>query len=830
MLRRTLLLCGSAAVSLLCASPALALALDETAPAAGERSIVLTGPGQDDINPTQKVVVLTVPVRHGPQYLGDALVSISPDDQVTLSAERLFTLLSPLVEGRTLQALREEADLSLPKLMQSGVSLAYNPQELAVDVTIAPDRVASRTIKVSGPAYEPVGEVLAPAAFSAYLNSRGNIDYLHGEGGVQTPLLYLDGAARLGPVVLEGEGFWQVSGSGKDVRRVGSRLVFDDRDRLVRWTAGDLQPVGRGFQGLPEIAGLSVFRTYGVLEPQRIARPRGNRAFTLLSPSTIEVEVNGQMIRRLTLDPGNYDLSDFPFTQGANDVRLTIIDSAGQRQLLRFDYFFDQTQLETGLTEFGLYAGVLAPGGAGGPNYSNDPAISGFIRRGVSERLTLGLNAQADRNAQMAGGEGLWSTPIGTLGAVVAMSHNPDRGIGSAASLTFQRLASRGTNGAESLNLFVEQRSRAFSVMGSAQVENPFSWEAGGGYTRGFGPRLYSGIDGRYSRGRGEQSDIFYARGTTGYRVTDAITISGDLRWEKDSFERRLSGLLTATVRLGAYATVRADYDTRFDKARLSYSTFRGHGVGAYNLAADLDRSSVGTGANIAANYFANRAELGFSHYGSFDNRFATSLSQRSSVRFGSSIAIADGTVSVGRPIYDSFAIVRGHSSLRDASVEVERTPTGHVAETGLLGTAVHPNLPAFLTRTVTVEAPDAPPTADLGAGAFRVFPAYRSGYVLTVGSAFNVSAVGRLLNSDEEALALTTGTATLIGGESREPLALFTNKDGRFGVTGLGPGRWLIRMNDADQSRFVIEIAADAEGVVTLGELRSTTSTEQDI
>ena len=813
------ILLGSGAAML--AAPAAAAAAQEHARQVEASQVLIPPSAGDDVNPTQRAITLTVPLRESGRYRGDVVITIAPDDAISVSASRLVDLLAEVLDRKTLDRLRAAVALDVAELRAAGVVVRYNAQDLALDVEVALERRASRDVQVSALDAGQVGEVVTPARVSGFLNARSNVDFLHGDGGLAAPLIYLDAAVRVAGVVAESDALWQPGGDGPSFTRAGSRLVHDDRERLVRWTAGDLQPIGRGFQSLPEMAGISLFRSFGVLEPQRIARPRGGRAFVLTRPSTVEVSVNGQLARRVQLDPGNYDLRDFPFTQGANDVRLSIRDDAGRTQMLNFNIFLDQNQLGRGLTEFGAYVGVLAAPGLRGPKYSDQFAASGFVRRGLGDQLTVGLNAQGGAGAQLGGVEGIWSSPVGTFAGTASLSNVRNHGFGSALLMSFQRTSSGTDSTASSVNLFVERRSRNFGALGTLDPSNPFAWEAGGGYSRAIGNAIFAGIDGRYSRGRGEQPSIYNARGTIGWRLSDALNLATELRWERDNFDRRLSGLLTATMRLGRSSNLRADYDTRFDRARLSYSTFRGYGVGAYNLAADIDRSAAGSGANVTANYVANRAELGFSHFGSFDNLFGQSLTQRSSLRIGSSLSFADGSVAVGRPITDSFAIVRGHRSLEGARVEVESTAFGRIAETSRIGAAVHPALASYIGRTLAIDVPDAPVTAELGLGSFRLLPPYRSGYRLTVGSANNVTALGRMLDAQGQPVSLTSGTAVDLAERGREPVALFTNRDGRFGVTGLAPGRWEIRMNDDAGSVFLLLIATDAAGMVTVGDLR---------
>jgi len=817
---------------MLAAPAALHASQPGATPQAQERRIVIDGAtlaadGSARLNTTGKTVTLTVPAKDGPRYLGDILLTVSPDDRVEFSAERLLDLLANVLDPDVLRTLRAsfagKSTLTPADFQQSGIGIRYNPQTLDLELDIASERRASRTVNVSPLDRARIGEFVDPARFSAYVNVRGSLDYLHQgfNDGLQEPVFFMDGATRFAGIVLESEIAWQPGVENRpDFQRIGSRAVFDDQKHLIRWTAGDLQPVARGFQAAPDIGGISIFRSYSVLEPQTIVRPRGDRSFRLERPSTVEVNVNGQMVRRLQLAPGTYDLRDFPFTQGANDIRLSVLDDTGRSELLRFNVFLDQSQLAKGLSEFGLYAGVMAPLLPDGPHYTDDFAFTGFYRRGISDYVTLGANAQADRRTLMGGIEGVLGTSIGTFGGNFSVSDIKRVGTGWAGILTFQRLIQRSGGRADSLNLSVEARSRWFGPVGTILPSNPFQYEIGAGYSHAFNDYLYGGLDGRFSKGRDLQRDTHNYRATLGWRISDSVSMTADGRYERDNLGSRLGALISLTVRLGRYSSLRGDYDTRFDRARVSFQTLHGQGVGSYNVAADVERTNQGSGVNVNGNYFANRAELGLSHFGTFENDFGDSTSQRSSLRFASSFAFADGHASIGRPIYDSFAIVRGHPGLKGAGVIVDPSPYGYTASTGMLGSGLHPSLSSYSERTIAIDAPKAPAGVDLGQGSFRVFPPYRSGYDLVVGSAYTVTVLGRLLNRDGEPVALVTGTAVELAHPDNEPVPVFTNRDGRFGAPGLAPGKWRITMLDPLNSSFTIAVPDKAEGIIRLGDL----------
>lgn len=824
---RSFLLLGTSAAILLPGMTAHAEEAQHLAMATAQETPVAPAARSQRLNSTGRTIVLTVPAKDGATFLGDVPLTIGADDSLSFPTERLFQLMDRVLAPTVLETLRTNlagtTTTGPTELGRAGLQVSYDPRTLELQFFIPAEHRASRNLSVSALDRERIGDRLRPAGFSAYLNMRGSLDYFESgfDTGLASPVMLLNGAVRAGSIVAETDAIWSPGADGVDFQRLGSRLVHDDLNRLVRITAGDLQTQAQGFQSAPDIAGISIYRSYSVLNPQQIIRPRGDRSFRLERASTVEVLVNGQQIRRLQLAPGNYNLRDFPFAQGANDIRVNILDDTGRSETLHFDIFLDQSQLAKGLSEFGLYAGVKAPLGIHGPVYSNDWIMSGFYRRGITDNLTLGVNMQADHDLQMVGTEAVIGTPIGTIGGQIAWSHVRGLGDGMAAQATFRRQFVRADGQADNLNLFAEHRSRRFAPATFYLPDNPYKYEVGGGYSHSFGPTFYAGVDARFSKGRGINPDVHSYRLTGGWRLTSTATLAAETRWQQDSRGRELSGFLTLTVRLGTSASLRSEFDTRDNRARVSYQELHGSGVGSYNITADAERSDFGSSASVNASYYTNRAELGFSHFGNFTPDFGSSTSQRSTLRVGTSIALADGAVSVGRPIYDSFAIVTPHPSLKKADVLVDPTSFGYAANTGTLKSATMPSLSSYAERTVTVDVKNAAPGVDIGQGSFRLFPEYRSGYVLQVGSAYNITAIGQMLDIDGQPVALVAGTATELAKPDRPPVTLFTNRQGRFGATGLAPGKWRLQMLDDKKSTYEIDLKSDAEGIVRLGEIK---------
>lgn len=786
-----------------------------------------------DLNPSQREIRLTIAAVDGPVILGEMPVVVTADDRLRIGARRVLDLLAESVDAHRLRALEGSIlaprEISAEEFEQSGIGLRFDPKKLTLEFVIPSEMRASRNLQISALDHGQVGDFVQPEDFSAYLNIRGALDFVEDgpSTGFQELTFFLDGATRIGDVVLESEAFWQPGANGTpDFQRQGSRLVYDDLNSLFRLTAGDLQPVARAFQVTPNMAGISLARSYSELRPQQIIRPRGNRSFLLERPATVEIFVNGSLARRTRLNPGNYNLNDFPYTQGANDIRVNIIDDSGRQETLRFNIFLDQTQLAEGLTEFAVHLGVQAPLSADGPDYSDDPVFTGFARHGVSDGLTVGGNLQLDERSAMGGVEAVFGTSFGTFASNFALSHVDTVGEGWAATMSFQRLFQRPQGFADSLNVFVETRSEKFAPISFFVPINPFEFEVGGGYSHALSDRAFVGVDGRYSKARAGFTDQHNYRLSGGYRVNDRISLNAEARYERNNFRDEVSAFISVNIRLGGFSSGRVQYDTRDNRARASFQTLTGQGVGSFNLSADIERSDFGSGFNFNGNFYSNVGEFGLAHFGDFNGDFGQSRSQRTSMRMATSIAFAGDSLAIGRPIYDSFAIIKPHAKLKGEKILIDPTISGRVADTSPLGAGVHPSLNSYSERTITVEAPDAAAGTDLGTGSFRVIPQYRSGYKMIVGSEYSMTAIGTLLNSAGAPVTLAIGKITQLETDNPMTYEVFTNREGRFGIPGLAPGKWQLEMLDEYSTTVVIEIPDTPDvNVVHIGNVRATGS-----
>lgn len=804
------------------ASP-VAGAADASLPQSDEVVRTAPRPNPERLNPSGRDIHLGGPLQDGQFILGEVDYVLTADDQLLVDLSSFMPLLQTRLSEQAFArlAVGTTGRQSVPSeaLADLGVQIEYNPANFGLILRLNPDDRPLQTISINGgrPTAAPV--LTSPARFAASLSGYLTSSYVHESAGTDkgfdTPNLILDGAMRFGGAVLETEATVY-----NDVRRDGTRLIYDDLARTARYSLGDLEVASRGFSGAAPMLGVGIVRSYSQLDPQRNIQPRGQRTFTLERAATVETFVNGRPVQSTRLEAGTYDIRDFPFAQGANDVRMVIRDDAGRETSINFSLNFDRTLLAEGLAEFGLFAGTETDTGTDGLSYSDRVAVSGFYRRGMSETVTAGTNFRYSDGDGVVGAEVIWASPVGAIGGDVAISSVDAIGEGWALNLGYE-LAFGPEDRTRSLSATFQTVSENWASPGADRANNPFAWEAGLTYSQPLTSTQYVAFDTFYSSGRYNHPDQMTFRGSYGWRL------SPNLMWlmegiYEDRADRQDYGVrLTLNYRLGASSSVRAEVDTFRDRQRIEYNTLRGQGVNSVSLGGSIDHTRDSYGVNASANAILNRAELGATHQTLFSSDGGKVSDQRTILRAGSAIVFADGAFAVSRPVYDGFAIFDPHPSMKGAPVYIDPHRGHYTARSGLLGGAVTPEVSAYSLRTVTYDAPEAPTGYDVGTGTAQLVAPYRAGYRIAVGSDYSASVVGRLLQEDGTAMALWIGEAVEVSNPTRAPVRIFTNAAGRFSMSGLRPGLWRVQSSDTTDTVYYIDVPADAEGLYRAGELK---------
>lgn len=784
------------------------------------------------INPTGRDVTLTVPLsEYGP--LGQVRITITKDARILMSANDLLNALARETKPAALAPLKAATDakgeISIAAAAKAGFPIKYDPNAIELSIQIPVDALNARKLSFG---FDPEAEAVQPdrsSEVAAFLNYRiGEVYQISGPNrGKYLFLGDLELGGRLGRTV----SFDNFATIDQDARhpftRTGSQLYYDLPGPAIRITAGDLQTQTTAFQTDPQISGINVSHLVSNFFPTFSTTSSSSQNITLTRSADVQILINNVPVTQLHLNPGTYNLRNLPLAQGANNMKAIITDDTGQRRVVNFSFFSDVDLLSPGITEYTASVGILAPLGLNGPHYeTGEPVFSGFYRRGITQQLTAGVNLQADRHNALFGVDATLGTRIGLFGANLAANHLSNGSAGVA--MRFQYRYADDTNTlyqARTFDLAVEYRSKHFSDVDAINAINTEKLLFSADFNQPLTQSISFQLNGNYAMSRERHQDTGAVSAVLSWQAPFETTFSAGVTYQWAPKEptgfgnlngRGFSFLVSLTHRFGNNTLVDASA-SRFEQ-RADFSRSPSRPIDDYFLNGDFSHTQFGYSGDASAGYETNRGNIEAT-YNTALNSDGSIASQQVGAFFDGSIDFAGGKIGIGRHINDSFAIISGDPSLQGRQVIIQSQFAGEeVARSGTFGPAVVP-IGSYNRQVVPYDVKDLPPGYDLGAGNFQVYPWYHSGYALKVGSPYNVTALGHMVDADGQPLSLRTGSAVSLTDPHAPHRDVITNRTGRFVAIGLSPGRWRITM--AGGYTYEITITKEAGMLVQSGDLR---------
>ena len=786
--------------------------------------------------PMPDLIFVNLPVSIDGRIVGNVNAGVTGTFLYSIDRQSWLSFANGHFAPEVIERIADAGDghtIPVVAFIEEFIDIFFDPAALEIKIDLADSRRQTREVSlrrngINLSNYDLPGR-------SAYLNFNLQQDYrwnsnLAGEDSLDT-LVDIDGAMTLfgNPrLVLEGGASRYFDDSfNSGWRRSEIRLIHDDMQRALRYSVGDIYYRATEFQRSPPLLGLSIERAFSEIQPQRNITPTGTRSFTLSQLSTVEIYVNGLFQNTLRLEPGRYDLSDFAVNAGVNEVSLLITDPSGQQRRIEFSLFSDPSLLTRGLSEFSFNAGYQrgVADVAGGIGYDYDaPALSGFYRYGVTDYLTLGASIQGTALQQIAGGEVSLSTPLGILAGNLSASELEGVGRGAAASLRWSYDFLIGGGRPHELDLVAVARDDLYTYFGQELPGLQSKSELRARYSAAGPFASYISVSARYAEpfDEIEPVDKVYS-----FNVTRRFgPVNFSLRLEQEVAEiSEARAILRFSVPIGERQLGSAQWDTFDQSGELTLGRLQRDVVGDFSGGLALRSSAGSYRADLGAFYTGNRFQVGLDHtYTQFDGA-GEEPDQLSTMRLGSSLAYADGAVALGRPIQDSFIMVRRHKSLDGSRILVDERQDGHAAVADRFGPAVVPAVGSYVTRRVRWEAESAPFGYDMGDIEANAFPLYRSGMTYMVGSEASITVIGQVQDTRGQPIAMTVGKISAIDGRELPTVTTFTNKIGRFVAQGLAPGDYQIVFPDRGNLTVEFRIEEGAVGMIELGLIRERVS-----
>lgn len=226
-------------------------------------------------------------------------------------------------------------------------------------------------------------------------------------------------------------------GSGARGARLDTTAEFDDPDSLSRVLVGDAVSGSLDWSRAVRFAGVEYARDFS-LRPSLVTIPLPAFFGDAAVPTTVDVYSGSAHVFEQDLQPGPFELRDLPVVTGAGTATIVTTDVLGRQATQSVSLYTTADLLAPGLTSFAFDAGFLRRG-YGERSFDYDqPILSGTLRYGAGETVTIEGHGEASPGLGMAG-FGV-ATGIGAVGAfsVDGAISTSGAGTGWLGSATFQ--------------------------------------------------------------------------------------------------------------------------------------------------------------------------------------------------------------------------------------------------------------------------------------------------------------------------------------------------------------------------------------------------------
>jgi outer membrane usher protein len=185
---------------------------------------------------------------------------------------------------------------------------------------------------------------------------------------------------------------------------------YNDQERLLSYTAGDLVTGALSWNGAVRMGGVQLSRNFA-LRPDLITYPVPSFSGGAAVPSTVDLFINNAKVESAMLQPGPFTFDSLPLISGAGQATVVTTDIQGRQISTNVPFYVTNTLLRQGLSDFSLSLGKLRQG-YGDDNFAyGRTASSGTFRYGLFDTLTL------ESHGELASG-----FTLGGLGSTFALS------------------------------------------------------------------------------------------------------------------------------------------------------------------------------------------------------------------------------------------------------------------------------------------------------------------------------------------------------------------------------------------------------------------------
>ncbi|HLC18360.1 MAG TPA: fimbria/pilus outer membrane usher protein [Thermodesulfobacteriota bacterium] len=657
---------------------------------------------------SQEIIVLRIIVNA--VDLGDSFVVLTPEGDVWVEREVLTRARLRDGVGST-ATFEEKRYVSLSSV--PGLEFNLNEEEVSLEIEASAGLFEEQKIDV---AHKRPYEIVYTRENSAFFNYSLNYHPDDSAADLSTEL-----GARVGDWLGTSTFGYEINSERDRFVRLLTTLSMDDRPGLRRVSLGDFNSAS-GVLGTGTILGGINFSKDFSINPYFLQYPALSLSGALKTPSEVEVYVNGVLVRREKLLPGEFELSNVPASIGLGSSEIVIRDAYGAEEVVSESFFYTDRLLKRGLHEYSLSLGFLRED-LGEESFSyGDPVVQAFHNVGLTRALKGGYSLEASPELVSAGPTAsLRVMNIGVVDAALSVSGSRNRGgVGGFLGYFFR---GHRVNVALSLRYL----SRHYSNLAIDALEDKprlqFTGSAGvnlprvGSFSVDYSTTDYYTGEGSGGGGGGGDTDryaLLYTRNIT----TRANLFATASRTEVDNGEDTDEVFLGLHVYFGGDVSGSLGYtggdDGEVKRASVQRSLPVGTGLGFRAQAEDL---GDGTDLLADADYQTD--------YGTFGAGYReTGPDKDYFLSASGGVGYIDGSVFLSRPVTDSFAKVKA-GEVEDVRVYYFGEEAGRTDSRGEL---IIPVLRSWRDNRVDIEKQDIPINYSIPSSTMYVNPPLRSG------------------------------------------------------------------------------------------------------
>jgi outer membrane usher protein len=669
------------------------------------------------------------------------------------------------------------------------VLFQLDERELDLRLTVTPRRLGSTSVDLHAGAPKGMRLSRDSSAFVNYAVSTSNFRGISGFGeagwNVRGNLLYSGVSVSAGSAFVRGL----------------SNFTIDDPGRLRRWTLGDRFAETGSLGGGAFLGGVSLTRDFD-LDPYFVRFPRFGLSGAVSTPSTVDVYVNGTLVRREQLPPGQFDLQNVPVSAGSGSTRLVLRDAFGNERQIASPYYFSTGVLSKGLSDYSYNVGFVRENLATRSADYRDLAFLGRHRVGVTNGLTLGARLEATRDL-VGGGPTLTARlPFGEIELSAAASRDKDV-TGAAGSFGFTYIGRPVSFGAA-----VRALTDHYSHTSLRAAQDRAVTELQGFLGTRLTPRV--GVSAQYRssdmRDGGRRAEASLSASAQLTPRSHVFVSASRLQAERGKWTTGFSAGLSYS--LGPRAT-----------AGLSYRQSDHEGFAVAEVQSPLTRSTglgyllqVRNGGGLQSGFARVQYQGAFGRYEAFYSRTG-GQNQTSFSATGGFVAIG-GSLYATRSVQQSFALIRvpGVGGVRGFSSNQE------VGRTSASGDLLVTDLLSYYGNRLSIEDQDIPLDYSIDATEKVIAPPHRGGAIVSFPVRKIQSVTGTLtVREGRIAVVPASGELTVEVGESESASPL--GNGGEFYLENVPEGRHPAKVESrGGVCRFVLEVPPSAESFLDLG------------